>query len=55
MSLMNEFTDIGDDIFNYAQTGVHQNQLEALLNVRLLSPTITTSDAGGLEIKNLYL
>ena len=56
---MNEVTDTGDDIissaFNYAQTGVHKNQLEALLNVRLLSPTITISDAGGLETKNLYL
>ena len=46
--LMSEFTDTGDDIF-----GVHQNQLEALVNIRLLSPTITISDAGGLETKSL--
>lgn len=59
VSLRNEVTDTGDDIFrsafNFAQTGVHQSQLEALLNVRLLSPTITISDAGGVETKNPYL
>lgn len=59
VSLRNEVTDTGDDIFsssfNYAQTGEHQNRLEAVLDVRLLSPTVTISDVGGVETKNLYL